>query len=104
MDAHVQAEHNNGTGSVAADLRCKFCPKTFTKLAAKRAHEGFHTKPHKCAECDAAFGRRSNLIGHMRRHRGERPFVCDLCGKGFPLASSLQTHKKQSHAVGGKAW
>ena len=101
LAAHAQAEHGD-----AADngLRCKFCTKLFGKLAAKRAHERFHTKPHKCAECDASFGRRSNLVGHVRIHRGERPFVCDQCGKGFPLASSLQTHKKQSHAVGSKSW
>ena len=80
-----------------------------------------HTKPFKCTECDAGFGRKSNLIGHQRFarqlntilhyllgtfriHRGERPFICDLCGRGFPIQSSLLTHKKQSHPEGSKPW
>ena len=40
----------------------------------------------------------------FRIHRGERPFICDLCGSGFPIQSSLLTHKKQSHPEGTKPW
>lgn len=85
-------------------LKCKFCPKLFDRPGLRRVHEQLHTKPFKCTECDASFGRKSNLVGHQRIHRGERPYICDLCGRGFPIQSSLLTHKKQSHPEGTKPW
>ena len=30
--------------------------------------------------------------------------MCDICGKGFPMQSSVTTHKKQSHPEGMKPW
>jgi len=85
-------------------LKCKYCPKFFDRPGLRRVHEQLHTKPFKCTECDASFGRKSNLIGHQRIHRGERPYICDICGSGFPIQSSLLTHKKQSHPEGAKPW
>jgi uncharacterized Zn-finger protein len=97
-DLSVPAE---GSGS---SLECKYCRKQFDKPASRRVHERLHAKPYTCEECCAAFGRKSNLVAHVRIHRGERPFTCSLCGKGFPIQSSLQTHMKQSHAKGRKPW
>ena len=47
-------------------LKCKFCPKLFDRPGLRRVHEQLHTKPFKCNECDASFGRKSNLVGHQR--------------------------------------
>ncbi|NXA71224.1 ZFP1 protein, partial [Mohoua ochrocephala] len=30
-------------------------------------------KPHECSKCGKSFGKRFQLIGHMRIHGGERP-------------------------------
>ena len=88
----------------SGNLKCEHCTKSFKTLCDKKAHEDTHTRPFKCDECDATFGRKSNLIGHMRVHRGERPYMCDICGKSFPMQSSVTTHKKQSHPSGDKPW
>ena len=63
LDHHVLKKHsldNNG------NLKCEHCPKLFKTPGEKKVHEETHSKPHKCEECGATFGRKSNLIGHMR--------------------------------------
>ena len=99
LENHKFKKHN-----LSVTLKCEHCPKEFKSLHDKKAHEDTHSRPYKCDECDASFGRKSNLIGHMRVHRGERPYMCDICGKSFPMQSSVTTHKKQSHPSGDKPW
>lgn len=59
-----------------------------------------HWTPKVCISTEYSY----SLMVTLRIHRGERPFICDLCGRGFPIQSSLLTHKKQSHPEGSKPW
>lgn len=44
-----------------------------------------------CFMCGKAV-KELNLERHLRVHREERPFVCDLCGKSFKFKNSLREH------------
>lgn len=38
-------------------------------------------KPCQCLICGKAFTQASSLIAHVRQHTGEKPYVCERCGK-----------------------
>jgi general transcription factor IIIA len=49
--------------------------------------------------CTASFPKNRKLINHIRKHTGERPFVCDEpgCDKSYTNSSHLKRHKTVSH-------
>ncbi|PSN46249.1 hypothetical protein C0J52_18305, partial [Blattella germanica] len=64
-------------------------------------------RPYKChlPECGRAFIQLSNLQQHLRNHDAQveraknRPFHCNICGKGFATESSLRTHTSKVGTV-----
>ncbi|KAK8770553.1 hypothetical protein V5799_012982, partial [Amblyomma americanum] len=55
---------------------------------------------HQCDQCDFRTYSLSKLENsHKRTHGEERPFLCDVCGKGFKTGKQLRNHKLHRDSV-----
>ncbi len=50
-------------------------------------------KPHVCNVCGKGFSTSSSLNTHRRIHSGEKPHECQVCGKRFTASSNLYYHR-----------
>ena len=55
-----------------------------------RTHRG--NKPYNCERCGSSFTHNSTLQGHLWTHTGDKPYKCEHCGKSFCGRSNLQSH------------
>lgn len=52
---------------------------------------------YNCKQCGKSLHSPYTYVWHMRIHTGERPFVCDLCGKQFRVSQGLIRHLRETH-------
>ncbi|XP_034409025.1 zinc finger protein 1035 isoform X2 [Cyclopterus lumpus] len=86
------------TGSLA--LSCKFCGRCFDTPQSLKKHVRSHKgeKPYLCLECGKGFKKRAYLIGHKSVH--QRRIQCTVCRKILPTVGELIQHRS-SHLKRG---
>ncbi|XP_043941606.1 zinc finger protein Gfi-1 isoform X2 [Protopterus annectens] len=109
----IYQERNHGLQEKAADIKaesellctrlllnngsykCIKCSKVFStphglEVHVRRSHSG--TRPFACEMCGKTFGHAVSLEQHKAVHSQERSFDCKICGKSFKRSSTLSTH------------
>lgn len=51
-------------------------------------------RPFVCDVCGKGFTKKGSLIAHVMIHSGEKPYECDVCGSKFRQKSNLKAHKR----------
>lgn len=53
-------------------------------------------RPYVCNLCGRAFTQSNDLALHMRRHTGSRPYACGMCPARFIQSGQLKAHRLSS--------
>lgn len=95
FDTHMREHHPDAENPFI----CSKCPKNFPTLRRLHIHEAIHLPDdqkyvHPCEFCDKRFSKLVNVQAHIRAiHTGDRPFICEECGKSFVAKGGLKEHK-----------
>ena len=50
-------------------------------------------------DCNKVFKKSCNLRDHFRKHTGQKPYICTLCGHYFSQIANLKRHVLVLHAA-----
>ncbi|XP_065086208.1 zinc finger protein 718-like [Ochlerotatus camptorhynchus] len=93
---HLQNKHPD---SKELSFACSACPKRFPSERKAKLHESVHLPSdqklvHACKYCDKKFSKLVNVQAHIKAvHIGERPYICEECGKAFGTKGALKEHQ-----------
>ncbi|XP_017143351.1 zinc finger protein weckle [Drosophila miranda] len=81
------------------NLECKQCGAIFPTVAQLQTHERTHLPAkekadNSCPHCSKLFTTSATLKRHIDGiHNDIKPFICDICARGFNLLAALNDHK-----------
>lgn len=65
----------------------------FLFIADELSLEADSKRRNICRYCQKIFPAPSLLQRHERTHTGEKPYHCQVCGRGFALKGGLKSHQ-----------
>lgn len=84
--------------AVAMQQQIEEPPRQVVQTTTTITASGKQQTLYSCSVCNkSTFKTEHRLKKHMRIHRNEQPFSCDICHKVYNASSSLKTHQRMAH-------
>jgi hypothetical protein len=101
MRSHDKIEYHRKCHAVRNEgnaFECPECQAQFPQWRVLAMHlwrsHGIDMELYSCDKCDFKTNSHSMLVNlHKRIHGEEKPFLCDICGKGFKTNKQLRNHR-----------
>lgn len=97
LESHYELMHDAKVLSCTAD-DCAYCTinkSNFTRHMKTHANtDSKEIRPYHCnyPGCNYAAVQKTTLVDHINRHKGVKPYHCDICDIRFAARSSLRQH------------
>lgn len=95
--SHVNDKKKQSKRSQTMPVVCSLCGKSIRDMKTHLKFYHGNERPFKCTFCPASFKQKVHLDTHKRQHTGEKPFVCESCGRAYHCASVLKSHMNRYH-------
>ena len=79
------------------ECSCDKCGKKFSNTMSLKDHTRECMKTEQCNLCGAVVRRISYHMKNVHTAEKDKPFVCNICGKGFFQKGKLENHKMNNH-------
>lgn len=90
LQLHIQSHKN------VRPYSCIICKdKKFKTKYALAVHNNMHNdvRAYPCPHCPFRARKHYDLVCHIRTHTGEKPYKCEVCGRGFAQAGDMRKHR-----------
>jgi uncharacterized Zn-finger protein len=75
-------------------FECSFCPRKFTRVYSRDAHERDHIHPRRfsCDICSKTYTQSGSLKAHLKTHEYTNEYVCLKCEQTFRYQTNFFSH------------
>ncbi|CAG9864862.1 unnamed protein product [Phyllotreta striolata] len=108
QDCNVFINHGNQNSNLEIQMEMPaptlpiHCPTTQTDIKTSVPEIGMSPlePQYSCIRCDEKFSTIQDYKQHLKQHKSQKKYLCDICGTGYNIENNLKIHNAAVHSEG----